>query len=93
MVVVLPLRHVGDAGADGAAGERTLHVAAKYLPAARLDLAHPGHQRQQARLAYTIGADQTDHAAGRYFKIDNVQRYNTFVAMRERTESGYRIHR
>ncbi len=67
------LRHVGDARADAAAMPAAGHVAAQHLDAAGLQAARTCDQRQQARLADAIGADQSEDAASRQIEVDGIE--------------------
>ncbi|MCY1407264.1 hypothetical protein D9M71_225590 [compost metagenome] len=72
-VLAQPLRHVGDALADGAAVAGLAHVAAEHMQRSALHLARAGQQRQQAGLADAVRADQPHHAPGRQFQAHIVQ--------------------
>ena len=76
-----PLRHVGDAGTDRGAVRRIGDIAAKHVTPARLHLPGAGDNAEQRRLADAVGADQSDHAAGR-------QRYRDII---ERDDVGHSV--
>jgi hypothetical protein len=82
------LRHVGDARADAAAMTAAGHIAAQHLDAAGLQAARTCHQRQQARLADTIWADQSDDAAGREIEVDGIERGDGAVTQADGVQSG-----
>ncbi len=84
------LRHVGDARADPAAMARIGHVAAEHLDLSRLDRAGTGDQRQQARLADPVRADQPGHAARRDVDRDLVERTHLAVAQGHIPQAGNR---
>ena len=84
------LRHVGDARADSAAMARISHVAAEHRDLSRLDRAGAGDQRQQARLADPVRADQPGHAARRDIDGNLVERTHLAVAQVHIPQAGNR---
>jgi len=89
-ILAQPLGHVGDARADPAAMAFVGHVAIEHPDLALLDAARPGDQREQAGLADSVGADQADHAVGRDFQADVVQRTGGAVAQRQLADAHHR---
>ncbi|MFK4403300.1 hypothetical protein ABH991_000334 [Bradyrhizobium ottawaense] len=79
-ILAEPLRHIGDVGAHVAAMARACHIAAEHVDASVLDRAGSGDQRQQARFADAVGADQSDHAAGRQVERDGIERPGLAIA-------------
>ncbi|CAO3437987.1 hypothetical protein [Azospirillum argentinense] len=71
-VLAEALRHVGDAGAHGAAVACPGHAAAQHLDRSLLQGARARHQRQQTRLADAVGADQPRDAPRRNIEADPV---------------------
>ena len=57
------------------------HVAAEHEHAAGLDLYGAGDAAQQRGFSHAVGADQSDHAAGRQFDRDVVKRRDTTVTL------------
>ena len=72
-VLAQPLRHVGDARADGAAMGGVGDVAAQHLDAALLHRPGAGEERHQAGFADAVRADQAHHAIGGNIQAEAVQ--------------------
>ena len=90
-----PLRHVGDALAHARAVGRIGHVAIQHFDFAALNLARTGDQRQHARLADAIRADETHRAIGRDIQIDVGNRRRLAIAVGDAGQAGdgLRAHR
>ncbi len=69
------------------------HVTAQGLHAALLHGPRPGEQRQQARLAHAVRAEQSDHAPGWDVERDVVQRHDLAVAQTDVDQTGHRCGR
>jgi hypothetical protein len=89
-VLAETLRHVGDARQDAPALAGVGQIDAEHLDAALLDGACAGHQRQQARLADAVRADQADHAAGRQVERHVGERGHLAVAQANALQARYR---
>ena len=75
-VLAQPLRHVGNARANPASVSGVGHVAAQHLQTAGLQGPRSGKQRQQARLADPIRANESDHAGRGHLKAHVVERHH-----------------
>ncbi len=86
-----PLRHVGDPRLHPLAMAHIGDVAAEHGDPARLHLAGAGDERQEARLADAIGADQPDHASGRQVEGHVVERPGAAEGESDALEAGDRF--
>ena len=84
------LGHIGDTRAECAPMARIGHIAAEHLNLPRLDRAGARDQRQQARLADPVRADQPGHAGRREIEADLVERTHLAVAQGHIPQAGNR---
>ncbi|MEA3219506.1 MAG: hypothetical protein OZX49_00596 [Immundisolibacter sp.] len=89
-VLAQALRHVGNARQDAPARAGIGQVHAEHLDPAVLDGARAGGQRQQARLADPVRADQAGHATARQVERHIDQRLDLAVAQANAAEAGHR---
>src|SRR5262249_14332312 len=64
------------------------HVSVEHRDLAGLDLAHPGDEAEQGRLADAVGPDHSHHAIGRNFEGEVVERERLTVAVRYPLDPG-----
>ena len=77
------LRHIGNAGQAQPAMLGVGHIAIQCEDLAFLDPPHPCNQRKQSGLADAVRPNQPDHAPGRYFECDIVERNGPAIAVRQ----------
>jgi hypothetical protein len=81
-----PLRHKGDAGADGPPMGRGAHRPAERGRLAGLEPPHACDQPQQGGFPHPVGPDQPHHPPRRDRHADVVERDRRAVAVRDRVE-------
>src|SRR5208337_3034435 len=82
-VLAQSLRHEGDACANREPMGSIRHVSAENEGFSRLDLPGAGDDAQKRGFSHAVRADQSRHAAGRYFDPDAVERNRRPVALRD----------
>ena len=82
-VLAQSLRHIGDAGANGARCAESVMSPIEHKHMAGLDLPCAGYDAEQRRLSDPVGPDQADHAAGRQLDRDRVECNRTSVTLRD----------
>jgi hypothetical protein len=75
---------------DSVAMRPVRHVAAEHLDGPRLDLARARDQREHARLADAVGADQPHHALRPHVEADGLERMPRAVAEADVAQRGDR---
>ena len=76
-----PLRHVGDARADGVAMVPVRHVTGEHVDPSRLDPPRAGDEGEQRGLADAVRPDNRNRTAGRDLQVHPVQRGDVAIAL------------
>ncbi len=90
-VLAQPLGHVGNARTDRGSMGRVGDVASEHGDPALLHRAVAGDQREQARFADTVRADEPDHAAGRNIEIDPIEGDRLAIAQSDLAQAHDRL--